>query len=173
MTTIDEPSGNADSLSLTAVVPGQAAHSDFGSRLALWLLCGVGLGVLPVVANLISPLFSDQTFSVTAPLGDGELLIAATAIAGGAVGELLQVRVANCKAQLWINVSGGSTILLCALSAFAYAVTKNSMASNASAQVAHASGRSEVVFGSVVLFTITVAAATACIRTSSHAEVDR
>lgn len=134
---------------------------DARSKIALWLLCGVGLGILPVMANLVTPLFTAGMFDLAGPLSDGELLIAATAIAGGALGELLQVRVQDLRAQMWINTSGGFTILFCALCAFAYAVTKISPG--------HGAPHIETTFGSIVLFLLTVMTATACVKLSASA----
>src|SRR4051794_22425921 len=90
----------------------------------LWLLCGVGLGILPVIVNLISPIFTHGSFSLIRPLADGELLLASTAIAGASIGEIFQANIRDARARVRANISLGFTILFCALCAIAYALTR-------------------------------------------------
>jgi hypothetical protein len=159
-------------------IPPHGDDQTVKSRLILWLLCGVGLGILPVIANLISPVFMRTDFSISGPLADGELLLSSAAIAGAALGELFQSNINNVKAQARANLCLGFTILFCALCSIAYALTK---ASNHSAERAPSaaaikisdSTNSQALTGpalaSVVLFMLTIATAGSCIRLAAQA----
>ena len=59
----------------------------------LWMICGVVLGVLPVGLSVFLPFLAVRGLDLVGPLSDGELLIASSAIAGGAIAELFGVDV--------------------------------------------------------------------------------
>jgi hypothetical protein len=158
-------------------------------RLSSWLLLGVVLGILPVIANYLTPVFAGSPFSLAGPLADGELLIASTAIAGGAIGELFSTQIRDEKLQQSANIFGGLTVIFCVLCALAYALVRSSnsnsarsvaravVAPNAAAVGAMAaqvseSGQSPAigpVIGSLVLFVITMIVAGRCVRVSAAA----
>lgn len=58
------------------------------TRLVVWLLFGVVLGLLPLIASVIRGVMSKDAFSFTEVLGGGELFIVSAVIAAGAMGEL-------------------------------------------------------------------------------------
>lgn len=58
------------------------------TRLSVWLLFGVILGLLPLIASVIKGAMSPDGLSFTQVLGGGELFIVSAVIAAGAMGEL-------------------------------------------------------------------------------------
>lgn len=140
------------------------------SRFSLWLTCGLGLGVLPVLANYAVPIFTTRPFSLTGPLSDGELLISSTAIAGAAVGELFQAKFADAEVQASANRFGGLAIIFCALCALSYALVKNPAQGSSSANAPAAGGAPpEAMWGSIALFILTAAVAGICVRVAARA----
>jgi hypothetical protein len=92
------------------------------NRLKLWLLCGVVVGVSPVICNIMIPLFSGQAgLDFNKALGDGELLISSTAIAGAAADELFFVNIQDERTQNAKITWGRLTLIFCLFCAFAYA----------------------------------------------------
>lgn len=88
-------------------------------RLAVWLLFGVVLGLLPLIANGIKGVMSNQGFSLTEVLGGGELFIVSAVIAAGAIGELL-VGTVRRRPPLLTVLAGFCTLAAFAANTMAY-----------------------------------------------------
>lgn len=89
------------------------------TRLLLWLIFGVALGGLPLMAEGVKEAFSAGGFSFTHLLDQGELFIISAVIAAGAMGELLVARIPDRERNFGI-LAGGSCFLLCVGNTIAY-----------------------------------------------------
>ena len=140
----------------------------------------------------MSPVFTHANFSILRPLADGELLLSSTAIAGAAIGELLQVNLNNPKARVLAALRGGFTILFCTLCAIAYALTKavdladqvkpdqppTPLAMGSTVRehtqlpdAIHSQDLTGPALGSLALFLLTIVTAGVCIRLAAKARV--
>ena len=72
------------------------------TRLSVWLLFGVMLGLLPLIARVIKGAMSKDGLSITEVLGDGELFIVSAVIAAGAMGELFAGAFKECPSLLTV-----------------------------------------------------------------------
>lgn len=149
-------------------VPGETIASQF----VAWVICGVGLGILPVIFNFLAPVFTGDQFSLLRPLGDGELLIASTAIAGAALTELLRVSVTGPAARMRANVAGGLGILCCALCAAMYTlikITNERLQKGQPGSPPFGAFEFQQAVGSTTLFVVTVTCAAVAVKVAAEA----
>ena len=110
------------------------------------------------------PVSSGKGVQIIGPLSDGELLIASSAIAGGAIGELVDTTVTELRPSKRKALSSGAAVALALICAASYAAVKSSVQPGEAAQ--HGS---VVMFTSVILFVSTVVVAGACVRLAATA----
>lgn len=110
----------------TASVSGIAVEPEVTSRrktlitrLSVWLLFGVILGLLPLIASVIKGAMSTGGLSFTEVLGGGELFIVGAVIAAGAMGELFAGAFKEGPSLLTI-LAGFWTLLAFAANTMAY-----------------------------------------------------
>ncbi|MGH3784886.1 MAG: hypothetical protein ACRDRO_30815 [Pseudonocardiaceae bacterium] len=99
-------------------------------RLAVWLLFGVVIGLLPLIARIIQDAMSKDRFSFTEVFRSGELFIVSAVIAAGAMGELFAGSVSSRlsgalrTSELWPRLltilAGFWTLLAFAANTMAY-----------------------------------------------------
>jgi hypothetical protein len=89
------------------------------TRLSVWLLFGVILGLLPLIASVIKGAMSPDGLSFTEVLGGGELFIVSAVIAAGAMGELFAGGFKEAPILLTV-LAGFWTLLAFAANTMAY-----------------------------------------------------
>jgi hypothetical protein len=97
------------------------------TRLLLWLIFGVVLGGLPLMADGLKEAFGAGGFSFDHLLAQGELFIISAVIAAGAVGELFVVNLPDRERNYRV-LGGGFCFLLCVGNTIAYATSTISVA---------------------------------------------
>lgn len=97
------------------------------TRLLLWLIFGVLIGVLPLLADGIKDTFGADGFSFDSLLSQGELFIISSVIAAGAIGELFVAKLPD-RERNYLITAGGFCLLLCLGNAIAYASSTMSVA---------------------------------------------
>lgn len=118
--------------------PAKKARTDTGkstgsrrpmviTRLLLWLIFGVVIGLLPLFADGIKETLSAGGFSFSHTLSQGELFVVSAVIAAGAIGELFVANLPKRESNYKI-AGGGFCFLLCMGNAFAYAYSTISVA---------------------------------------------
>lgn len=96
-----------------------ASRKGLGFKLLVWLLFGVALGLLPLIASAIKGSMSARGFEFGEVVGDGELFIVSAVIAAAAMGELFSN---GFRENLrWLTVLAGFwTLLAFAANTMAY-----------------------------------------------------
>jgi hypothetical protein len=97
------------------------------TRLLLWLVFGVLIGALPLLADGIKDSFGLDGFSFDSLLSQGELFIISSVIAAGAIGELFVAKLPDRERNYRI-AGGGFCLLFCLGNAIAYASSTVSVA---------------------------------------------
>lgn len=137
--------------------PRTAKHRTTArQRLALWLLFGVILALLPLVLDWLRLIDEGAPHGLASVCADGELLLISAVIAGGSAGELILADIDQrwVMRQIWC---GGSTLFMLAIEAGWY----SDIAAKASG--GQAVPEATVMQGSLVAFVLTVLASGSCV----------
>jgi hypothetical protein len=133
------------------------------ARFWLWVTCGAAVGVLPVLLNLFLPLLVGGDVPWLEALGDGELLIASTAITGAVIGEVFDCNVEDPDIRWLKNLAAGLALFFCFICAAAYKSVKSYIASVVDDATAAHQAAVSVMISSLVLFAITMFLSGACV----------
>ena len=133
-------------------------------RLSVWLLFGVLFSLLPLGLDWARRIDDQKPHGLVQLCQNGELLLIAAVIAGGALGELFISRAAGLRiARVW---AAGSALLLLAGDASWYSDVSIKLASNAPPDP------HSIAYGSLASFGLTILASGACLAISSRNPVE-
>jgi hypothetical protein len=129
------------------------------TKVARWIIFGVIVSILPLIFSYVSIIFRSRPATLTAVLGNGELLVVLWPLCAAAIGELFGSD-GNPDLAVYQVISGGSATVILIVSTLLFAFVTN-------AKVDHASINENMIIGtSIGLFVFGIGACFGCVYLS-------